>query len=80
MSLTIPEDLLNAAQMSADEFRLENAVWLYQTQRLSLARAARWAGLTRLEFQRELAKRGVPVYTEEEFRQDLGTLESLSQP
>lgn len=80
MSLTIPDDLLRAARMSADEFRLESAIWLYQTQRLSLAQAARWAGLTRLEFQRELAKRHIPVYTEEEFQHDLETLEKLRQP
>jgi len=78
MSLTIPDELLQAAQMSADEFRLESAVWLYQSRRLSLAHAARWAGLTRLEFQRELARRNIPVYTEAEFQHDLAALETLN--
>lgn len=77
MSLTIPDELLHAAQMSADEFRLESAIWLYQTRRLSLALAARWAGLTRLQFQHALAQRRIPVYTEEEFQHDLAALETV---
>lgn len=80
MSLTIPDELLRAAKMSADEFRLESAVWLYQQERLTLAQAAQWAGLTRLQFQRELARRGIPLhYDETELQRDFETVRSLRQ-
>lgn len=80
MSLTIPDELLRAAQMSAEEFRLESALWLYQQGRLTLAQAAQWAGLTRLQFQRELAQRGIPIhYDETELQRDLETVRKLRQ-
>ncbi|MCS7066812.1 MAG: UPF0175 family protein [Fimbriimonadales bacterium] len=78
MGLTISDAMLRAARMSAEEFRLESAIWLYQQERLTLAQAARWAGLTRLQFQRELAKRGIPLhYDQAELQRDVETVRTL---
>jgi predicted HTH domain antitoxin len=46
---------------------------------LTLARAARWVGMTRLEFQKALAERGLPVnFSIEDFETDLKTLHSMA--
>lgn len=80
MSLTITDDMLRAAKMTADEFRLESAIWLYQQERLTLAQAARWAGLTRMQFQRVLADRDIPLhYDMEEVQRDFETVRKLRQ-
>jgi len=80
MHLTISEAMLRAAKMSAEEFRLESAIWLYQQERLTLAQAARWAGLTRLQFQRVLAERGIPIhYDSEELQRDFERVRKLQQ-
>jgi len=80
MSVVISDSMLRAAKMSAEEFRLECALWLYQQERLTLAQAARWAGLTRLQFQRVLAERGIPIrYDREELQRDFETVRQLRQ-
>ncbi len=81
MSVIIPDALLQAAQMSESEFRLELALWLYQQERLTLALASQFAGLTRIEFQRVLHERGIPIhYTAEDLQEDLANLEAVEQP
>jgi predicted HTH domain antitoxin len=78
MSVTISDELLQAAQMSESEFRLELAIWLYQQGRITLAQASRLAGLTRLQFQRELNQRGIPIhYTPEDLHEELETLREV---
>lgn len=46
---------------STQDLLLDVAVSLYQRQLYSLAKAARFAGLNRLEFQGVLAERHVPI-------------------
>jgi predicted HTH domain antitoxin len=78
MSVTISDELLQAAQMTESEFRLELAIWLYQQRRITLAQASRWAGLTRLQFQRELNQRGIPIhYTPEDLHEELENLREV---
>jgi predicted HTH domain antitoxin len=78
MSVTISDELLQAAQMTESEFRLELAIWLYQQGRITLAQASRWAGLTRLQFQRELNQRGIPIhYTPEDLHEELENLREV---
>lgn len=78
MSLVISQDVLDAAHLSADELRLEVAVMLYAAERLTLAQAARLAGMTRMQFQHVLGSRQVAVhYDAEDLREDLETLRSL---
>ncbi len=80
MSVTIPDEILQAARMSAGELRQELAVLLFQKDRLTLGQATSLAGLDRLRFQHLLASRGIPIhYDVEEFEQDLSTLRSLGR-
>lgn len=79
MTVTISDDVLQAAHMSAEELRRELAVLLFQQDRLTLAQAARLADLDRLQFQHLLASRRIPVHFDiEDFEQDLETLRSLN--
>lgn len=79
MTVTISDDVLQAAHMSAEELRRELAVLLFQQDRLTLAQAARLADVDRLQFQHLLASRRIPVHFDiEDFEQDLETLRSLN--
>ena len=80
MSVTIPDDVLQAARMSEAELRQELAVLLFGQDRLTLAQAARLAGLDRLRFQHVLAGRGIgPHYDVAEFEADLETLREIGR-
>lgn len=80
MSVTIPDEVLESAHMDEGEIRQELAVLLFQKSGLTLAQAARLAGLDRLRFQHLLAGRDISVhYDVEDFESDLETLRSLKQ-
>ena len=65
LSITIPDDLADAAQLSQGEFaqraRLAMAAKLYEMGRLSSGLAARIAGLPRAVFLWELSKFNVAL-------------------
>jgi predicted HTH domain antitoxin len=78
MSVVIPDDILHASKMTADELVLEIAIMLYKQQKISSGKVRAWTGLTVLEFQHELAKRGLCLnYDVDDFRADVQTLQSL---
>lgn len=78
MSVTIPDDILQATHMTEDELKLEIAIMLYKQQKISSGKVRAWTGLTVIEFQHELAKRGLSInYGVEDFQADVQTLESL---
>lgn len=78
MGIVIDDELLAAARMSEDEVKLELAVLLYQKEKLSLAQAARVAGIDRIRFQHLLASRSIPVnYDAREFESDRKTVDSM---
>lgn len=80
MSVTIPDDVLQAAQMSEADLRQELAVLLFQRERLTLAQAARLADMDRLRFQHLLSSRNISMhYDVAEFEQDLRTLRELDR-
>jgi predicted HTH domain antitoxin len=80
MSLTISDDVLQAARMSDSELRQELAILLFQQERLTLAQASRLADMDLLRFQHLLASRGISVhYDLEDFEQDLSTLRALGR-
>jgi predicted HTH domain antitoxin len=80
MSVTIPDDVLQAARMSESELRQEVALLLYAKERVTLAQAAQLAKLDRLRFQHLLASRGVSVhYDVADFDDDLRTLHELGR-
>lgn len=81
MSLTIPDDLLAAAQISEEEALVELAITLFQQERLTTGQAARMARMNKFIFQELLKKRNIPIYrpTVEDFEQDLETLRKLDR-
>ena len=76
MYIEIPDDL----GVTEEQARLDFAVGLYSSHTVSLARAARLAGRSRLDFQRILAERGIPIaYDSAELEDDVATLKRLGQ-
>jgi predicted HTH domain antitoxin len=79
MSLEIPDEILQAAHVSAEELRREIALLLHQQDRLTLGQASALAHMSQREFQSLLADRQIPLhYDVEEFEADLKTLDQLS--
>ena len=75
MSILISDDILQSARLTEDELKQEIAILLFQKEKLTLAQASRFAGMTRLQFQHLLASRKIPVhYDVAEFEEDLKTL------
>lgn len=78
MNLVIPDDILQASQMTEDELKLEIAIMLYSQQKISSGKVRAWMGFTVLEFQHELAKRGLYLnYDVEDFQSDMTTLKLM---
>lgn len=78
MSLVIPEDILQASQMTEADLKLEVAILLYCLGRISSGKVRSWTGLSVIEFQHELAKRDLYLnYDVDDFRQDIETLRAM---
>jgi len=76
MYIEIPDDL----GVTEEQARLDFAVGLYSSHTVSLARAARLAGSSRVDFQRILAERGIPLaYDSGDLEDDVATLKRLGQ-
>ena len=75
MLVYIPDTYLQEVQLTETKVKLELAVWLYQQEHLTMAQAARLAGLHRIQMQRELAQRKIPIhYGIEELKADMKKL------
>jgi len=71
MTIEIANDLLHHANVSDSEIQLVVAIWLFTEKDLSLGLAAQVARLHKIQFQRELARRHIPVhYSEEDLVRD----------
>jgi len=80
MPVTIPDEILAAAQITEPELKRELALALFQQDRLTLAQASCLAQVSQREFQLLLAERHIPVhYGAEEFEQDLETLRRMGR-
>jgi predicted HTH domain antitoxin len=78
MALTVPDEVLRRSGLTETELLLEILVLLYQREKLTLAQASRLAGLSRVELQRELARRRVPLhYDVAEFQADVEALREV---
>ena len=80
--LELPQDLVEQLSWPpsqlAERIRLELAVHLFQTERLTAAQARRLAGLERWDFIDELRARRVPLrYDVAQAEEDLATAEAL---
>jgi predicted HTH domain antitoxin len=78
MSVVIPDDILQATKMTENELKLEIAIMLYKQQKISSGKVRAWTGLTVIEFQHQLARRGLYInYDMEDFQSDVKTLQSM---
>ena len=78
MGVFIPDDILQATRMSAEELKRELAILMFQREKLTLGQASRLAGMNLLQFQHLLASRQIPVhYDVAEFEEDLKALREL---
>jgi predicted HTH domain antitoxin len=62
MSVLISDEILEAAQISETELKREIAILLFQQKKLGLSKARELAEMPLVEFQRELARRGIVVH------------------
>jgi len=70
--LIIPAKTLEQLEITPSELLIEFAVHLYDTEKLSMGQAKKLAGLTQIEFQKELAKHDVYIkYDIEDLETDL---------
>ncbi len=75
MSVIISDSILQQADMSEEEFKLELGLFLFSRGILTMGKASEFAGVSQFEFQRAMAARGIHIsYDEEEFEHDLARL------
>ena len=60
--LTITDDILNTAKMSATQLQQEVAAFLYAKNKLSFGQARKLAGVDVLQFQELLFNNNVPLH------------------
>lgn len=78
--LEIPKDILEAAGLSLEEAKVELAVHLYATDRLSIGKARELAGMSLWAFRQLLANRRLhPHYNVEDLEDDVSTLRDLGR-
>ena len=76
--LTIDQDILDSARLTADEAKVELAVHLYSQRRLSLGKARELAGMSLWTFRQLLAARQIPPhYDEDDLLADVATLREM---
>ena len=80
MAVVIPDEILQAANLTPAELLRELALVLFQQERLTMGQASDLAGLDRLTFQQLLGSRNIPIhYDVEELHQDVATLRKLGR-
>ena len=78
MNITIPDDIIKAAQLSEADIKLELAILLYSQKKLSMGQARGLAGMHLIQFQKELSERGICInYDAEDFEADIRTLKKM---
>jgi predicted HTH domain antitoxin len=81
MSIVISDEILQASQLTPNEFRQEIALHLFQTGRLTLGYASKLAQMPVNAFRQFLKQRHIPlyVYDIEDFELDLKNLQTLGR-
>lgn len=78
MTIEISDQIIERAGLSPEHILLELAVLLFQKESVTLGQASNIAGIHQIQFQKELAKRKIPIhYDVEDFEQDLETIKGL---
>jgi predicted HTH domain antitoxin len=79
VSVTIPDDVVSATELTEHQVAVELAIELYQREKLSLGHAARLARMDKWFFNDLLAGRKIPMhYDEADLRRDLATLQRVA--
>lgn len=60
MKIDVPDVIAN--RWTPDQLLLDLAIGMYAARHITLGRGAEMTGLTHLEFQRELARRRIPLH------------------
>ena len=80
MSLIIPDDIIHKTNLTEKELKVEIAVMLFERNRFTLGQASDFSKVSRLQFQKILAKRQIPIhYSLEDLEDDVKTLETLNR-
>jgi predicted HTH domain antitoxin len=81
MSVVISDEILQASRLSPDEFRQEIALFLFQTERLTLGYASQLADMPLKTFRQLLKERNIPLYSYdiEDLELDLKNLRELGR-
>ncbi|MEW6305668.1 MAG: UPF0175 family protein [Verrucomicrobiota bacterium] len=80
MSITIPDEVVEAAHLTDEEAKMELVLALFARDRLTTGQACRLLGMDRISFQRLIATRSIPMhYDVQEFREDVATLKKRNQ-
>ena len=61
VTIEIPTDIVTSSRMTPEELRLELALSLYATRRLSIGKAREFAQMPLWQFRQILAARQIPV-------------------
>lgn len=76
---TIPDDILETAGLTEKDCLIELAVHLYAERRLTIGQALRLSQLSRLEFESELARHDISLYSVEDLNDDVAALKELGR-
>jgi predicted HTH domain antitoxin len=77
MTVTLPDNVVSNPELNGQELLIEVACRLYDADLIPKGRATRLTGLSRVAFEEELIRRGLPIirYTDEMWAQELRSLE-----
>ncbi|MFZ0544060.1 MAG: UPF0175 family protein [Candidatus Promineifilaceae bacterium] len=79
-TLNIPQDILESARLSAYELKVEMALYLYTSGRLSIGKARELAEMSLWQFRQLLASRQIhPHFDESDLATDIETLKELGR-
>jgi len=81
MSVVISDEILQASQLTPNEFRQEIALHLFQTGRLTVGYASKLAEMPLNAFRQLLKQRNIPLYSYdvEDLELDLKNLRELGR-
>ncbi len=78
MQLEIPDEISQFTGLTDNELKLRLAIQLFEEEKITLSRASQLAGIHQILFQRELAKRNIPIhYDVLDFKRDLLTISEM---
>jgi predicted HTH domain antitoxin len=77
--LTIPDDILEAAGLTEADRLIELAVHLYAERRVTIGQALRISRLSRVDFEKELARRDISLHSVKDLNRDVEALKELGR-